>query len=199
MNEPSNEEAWLRLSDAIARLCAAGVGEADAVKVIADAGLRGLISATGLQSVSLNHNYSALPDPIRVHRRMWRILCHPEAKAKGYECFTVDESLVWTRGGSDDFMQEKFDVVLFHRPSFELWLRDVVDTYRPCELSQEEIEEWIRDYPGSNYKTAWADFQRHFGARPFKRDERFMPAWRKVRGNPQRGQPKKSNKSIAPA
>lgn len=193
------DDDHIRLSAAIARLCAAGVGEVDVLPMIASAGLSGRIWATGFQSVCVGQKHTSELQRVRVHRRMWRILCHPKATTKGYECFARRDGLIWTHGDGEDYLQEEFDIVLLDRPSFELWLSNVVDTYRPGELSQEQIEGWIGDYPGSNYKTAWADFQRHFGARPFKRDERFMPAWRKVRGNPQRGQPRKKSPALSPA
>lgn len=183
----------IRLSDACARLRAAGVGEVDVLSIIAKAGLRGRIMATGFPSLCIGRKHNAEPNRARVDSRMWRVLCHAEAKANGYECFTRDNALFWTLGdGGDGYRQRSFDVVLLDRPSFELWLRDVVSAYRPGELSQHQIEAWIEDYAGTNCKAAWADFQRHFGARACKRDERFQPAWRKVHGNPQRGQPKKS-------
>lgn len=199
MNDTSNEQASLRLSEAIARLCAAGVGEADALRMIASAGLRGRIMATGFPSVSIGRKYTGDPNRARVDSLMWRILCHPEAAAKGYECFTRDDALFWTRGdGGDEYRQRAFDVVLLDGPSFALWLRDVVNHYRPGKVSREEIAKWIRAYPGSNSKTAWADFQAHFGPGACKRDMEFRPVWLEVHGNPQRGQPKKSP-TLSPA
>lgn len=190
----------LRLSAAIARLRAAGVGEVDLLETIAKAALHGPLVATGFQSITncgrRVHSAKRLP----VRRMTWRMLASPEASLKGYERMICGDDLVWNRGDHiDDFVQEAWRSVFVDRVSFEALLCDVVGTYRPRELSQEEIEGWIRDYPGSNYKMAWADFQSHFGAGACKRDERFMPAWRKVRGNPKRGQPRKSNKSVAPA
>lgn len=194
MSETQPESSrTLRLSEAIARLRAAGVGEVDVLSLIAKAGMRGRIYATGFHSVWAGRKHTADPARrYRVDRRMWRVFCSPKADAAGYERFARDEALIWTLDSADPYLQEQFDIVMFDRLSFDIWWNEIADHYRPRELSQEEIEGWIRDYPGSNYKIAWADFQRHFGAGACKRDERFMPAWRKVRGNPQRGQPKKS-------
>lgn len=194
------DDECIRLSAAIARLCAAGVGEVDMLKTIAVAGLHGPLVATGFQSVINGRKQADTAERLPVRRMAWRVLASPIAESKGYERMICGDDLIWNRGDHiDDFAQEAWRSVFVDRVSFEALLRDVIDTYRPGDLSQEQIEEWIREYPGSNCKAAWADFQRHFGAGACKRDERFMPAWRKGRGNPKRGQPRKSNKSIAPA
>ena len=193
MSAPQTESSsTLRLSKAIARLRAAGVGEVDMLKTIAVAGLHGPLMATGFQSVINGRKQADTAKRLPVRRMTWRVLATPKAGPEGYERMICGDDLIWNRGDHiDDFAQEAWRSVFVDIVSFEALLRDVVDNYRPRELSQEQIEGWIGDYPGNNYKTAWAEFQRHFGARPFKRDERFMPAWRKVRGNPQRGQPRK--------
>lgn len=199
MSEPEPAHP-LRLSHAIARLSAAGVGKVDMLATIANAALHGPFVATGFRSVVVGRQQADSVDRMPVRRMMWRVLASSKAKDKGYERMIDGDDLIWNRGDRiDNLIQEAWRSVYVDGVSFETLLRDVVDHYRPGELSQEEIEGWIRDYPGSNYKIAWADFQRHFGAGACKRDERFMPAWRKVRGNPKRGQPRKSNKSIAPA
>src|SRR3546814_253738 len=152
-----------------------------------------VLRSNGWPSACIGRKDTADTNRARVDSRMWRVLCHADAEVKGFECFTRDDALFWTLGDDGDgYRQRGFDVVLLDRPSFELWLREVVDTYRPSELSQDQIEAWIGDYAGTNCKAAWADFQRHYGAGACKRDERFQPAWRKVHGNPQRGRPKKS-------
>lgn len=176
------------------------VGEVDLLETIAKAALHGPLVATGFQSITNRRQWEHSAKRLPVRRMAWRVLASPIAGSKGYERMICGDDLIWNRGDHiDNLIQEAWRSVYVDSVSFETLLRDVVDHYRPGELSQEEIEDWIRDYPGSNYKTAWADFQRHFGAAACKRDERFMPAWRKVRGNPKRGQPRKSNKSIAPA
>lgn len=193
------DDECIRLSAAIARLCAAGVGEVDMLKTIAVAGLHGPLVATGFQSVINGRKQADTAKRLPVRRMTWRVLASPIAGLKGYERMICGDDLIWNRGDHiDNVIQEAWRSVYVDSVSFESLLRDVVDHYRPGELSQEEIEGWIRDYPGSNYKIAWADFQRHFGAGACKRDERFMPAWRKVRGNPKRGQPKKSP-ALSPA
>lgn len=190
----------LRLSEAVARLRAAGVGEVDMLATIANAALHGSLVATGYRSVIVGGQQQDSADRLPVRRMTWRVLASTRSGDAGISRMISGDDLIWNRGDHvDEFAQEGWRSVFVDSVSFENLLRDVVDHYRPAELSQDEIEEWIRDYPGSNHKIAWADFQLHFGARPFKRDERFMPSWREVRGHPQRGQPRKKSPTPSPA
>src|SRR3546814_6301622 len=114
----------IRLSVAIARLCAASVGEVDVLRLIAKAGLRGRVMATGLPSACIGRKHTADTNRARVDSRMWRGLCHADAAVKGFECFTREDDLFWTLGAAGDgYRQRGFDVVLLDRseePTSEL-------------------------------------------------------------------------------
>jgi hypothetical protein len=188
----------IRLSHAIALLCAAGVGEIDVLQLIANAGLGGRLIATGYRSTCEEGRHLAGTARQRVDRHMWRVLASTKPAAEAYQRWAYADEIGWTLGDGDKYQHRVFDGVTVDRAFFDLWLRDVVDRYQPGKVSREEIEEWIRAYPGSNSKTAWADFQRHFGPGACKRDVDFRPAWLEVRGNPQRGQPRKKSPAPSP-
>jgi hypothetical protein len=182
----------IRLSDACARLRAAGVGEVDVLRLIANAGLGGRVIATGYRSTCDRGRHTAGIARQRVDRHMWRVLSSTRPAAEACQRWAHGDELGWTLGDGDTYQHRVFDGVTVDLALFDLWLRDVANRYRPSKVSREEIEKWIRAYPGSNSKTAWADFQRHFGPGACKRDMEFRPVWIELHGNPQRGQPKKS-------
>lgn len=193
------DDNHIRLSAAIARLCAAGVGEVDVLRLIANAGLARQLIATGYPAVCNGGRHIAGIERQRVDRHMWRVLASNRPEAEAYQRWAHGNELGWTLGDGDKYQHRIFDGVTVDLSLWDLWLRDVVDHYRPGKVSREEIEKWIREYPGSNSKTAWSDFQRHFGPGACKRGVEFHPVWLEMHGNPKPGQPRKKSPAPSPA
>lgn len=163
------------------------------LKTIARAGLRGAIFATGMQSIWTSGEHHAPCERAPVRSMMWRVLCSPKADDAGYQRWTDGDDLIWTRGDHiDDFDQEIWRLVFLEQLSFDALLADLAASSPAAKVTAEETEIWIRNWPGSNSKAAWAAYRRHFGNRAGKRDEDFQPAWLRVHGTPARGQPRKS-------
>lgn len=183
---------WLRLSEACHRLRAAGVGDVDLLATIARAGLQRRFVAKGFQSVRIGRDYRASPDRLPIRQMMWRVLCSPKAEDKGYKRWIDGDDLIWTRGDHiDDVTQEVWRSVFVDVLSFEGFLADRLARAAPPKLTPEETEEWIREYPGTNSKTGWDDYQRYYGARAAKRELVFQPAWIRVHER-SKGRPRKS-------
>ncbi|MEZ5688748.1 MAG: hypothetical protein R3E21_08215 [Caenibius sp.] len=67
-------------------------------------------------------------------------------------------------------------------------------TVIPVEpISTEDLEAWIKTCGTENSKEAWRALRAAFGSSAPKRDEVFMPAWRKVKG------PRKQGRIKSPA
>lgn len=185
----------VRLSDAIARLCAAGVGEVDVLRMIAKAALRTRLVATGFQSVQTGKGCHDSADRMPIRRLTWWAFCSPRADATGFVRGIIAEDIIWSRGEGASFMQEAWSAVLLDRPSFDLWLLEIAENYRPRKMPPADTEAWIRAWPGRNSKTAWEEYRKAHGRRACQRDEEFQPTWLRIHENPRPGQPKKSPKA----
>ena len=189
----ATDEGQIRLSEALARLAAAGVGEADWLATLASAGLRGRIVATGFQSVTVGRTCSERADRRPVRRMMWRVLASPKAIEAGYHRMITGEDLVWNRGASrDDIHQEAWRAVFIDTTSLNALIRDISNRAPPAKVTPAETAAWIEEWLGDNSKEAWRAYRRHFGSRAGKRDEDFLPAWQRHHGTRSRGRPKKS-------
>ncbi|WP_234180328.1 hypothetical protein [Sphingopyxis sp. NFH-91] len=187
-----NEPGQIRLSETLALLSAAGVGEVDWLGTLAAAGLRGQLVATAFQSITVGQQYSESPDRRPVRRMMWRVLSSPKAIGARYRRMISGEDLVWNRGtGGDDFEQEAWRTVFIDTTSLDALLRAISARAPGTKITPAETAAWIGEWPGSNGKTAWQAYQAHFGSRAGKRDDDFLPAWQHHHGR-SRGRPKKS-------
>lgn len=187
-----SDAGQIRLSETLALLSAAGVGEVDWLGTLAAAGLRGRLIATGFQSIMVGRNCSESSDRRPVRRMMWRVLASSKADQKGYHRMIAGEDLIANRGtGGDDFEQEAWRAVFIDTTSLHALLRDISARAPGTKIAPAETAAWIDEWPGSNGKTAWQAYQAHFGSRAGKRDDDFLPAWQHHHGR-SRGRPKKS-------
>ena len=183
----------LRLSEAVSRLRADGVGEVDMLATIANAALHGPLVATGYRSVVVGGQQQDSADRLPVRRMTWRVIASPKANDKGYSRTINGDELIWSRGDHvDNFVQEAWRSVFVDRMSLEAIQREMAARAPFAKATTEETAAWIAEWPGTDGKQAWQAYQRHFGRRAGKREEDFMPAWKRHTGYRPRGRPKKS-------
>lgn len=191
MDDVTEGQAWLRLTEACKRLRAAGVGEADILPTIAYAGLRGQLIATGFPSAHIGTTRHRSNERDHVRSIMWRVLSSKKAAAAGYERFVSGEDLVWTLTTDEGYRQEAWRCVFVDRASFAALLADASAKAKANLVSDGETAEWIETYPGQYVESAWEAFRKHFGARAGARAA-FRAVWKIVRGTRGKGRPRKN-------
>lgn len=183
----------LRLSEAVARLRAAGVGEVDMLATIANAALHGPLVATGYRSVVVGRQQADSADRLPVRRMTWRVLASPKARKAVYQRMISGNDLIWSRGDHvDDFAQEAWRSVFVDAESLRATLSEIRPRGFGAKATADETAAWIATWPGANSREAWQAYRQHFGTRAGKRDEVFLPAWHRYHGSRSRGRPKKS-------